>query len=273
MITREQIEKQHAKTYLRTLVGGDTGSGKSFHCMTYPGVAWLANEPGWQNLLDFSPSLLKNLVYAEDLVYKAGEDVKDYLGRVAGGCEEAHKQFKDGKVQTLFFDNASFYSDAAWDYENKYRPLKTKSGELDIQRMYGNLRRQMDTFFREHVLSFPGNLVVSVHMQKEGEDAMEKKVDKSVTVVPRILGSYRNVIPTKFSGYFFLKKKRLGENKYTYQARTQKGEGTDAKNRYGLPEIVEDVSYSKIMSYVNQNKNKDKDKEQDQNKKKDGGNK
>lgn len=48
-----------------------------------------------------------------------------------------------------------------------------------------------------------------------------------------------------FSASIYLYK-RLGDNQYRYIARCQKGANVDAKNRYNLPEIVENVSYKTI---------------------------
>ena len=79
---------------------------------------------------------------------------------------------------------------------------------------------------------------------------MERKVDKSTPVVSNILGGFREKIAGMFSASLYLEKKRVGDNKYQYLARCQKGGQRDAKNRYGLPEIVENVSYQSIIKAI-----------------------
>ena len=64
------------------------------------------------------------------------------------------------------------------------------------------------------------------------------------------MGGLRDKVGGMFSGFIYLDKKRLGDNNYKYIARCQKGANVDAKNRYNLPEIVENVSYKSIIDSI-----------------------
>ena len=95
-------------------------------------------------------------------------------------------------------------------------------------------------------------MVVNLHEMIENDEALEKKVDKTIDKVPNILGGFRNDIAGLFSNVFYLVKKEDGKGGYRYLCRTNKGAGKMAKNRFNLPTIIEDVSYDAIMAKVNE---------------------
>ena len=53
-----------------------------------------------------------------------------------------------------------------------------------------------------------------------------------------------------FSASMYLDKNNIGQGAYKYMARCQKGSGRNAKNRYGLGEWVENVSYPEIIRVI-----------------------
>ena len=92
-------------------------------------------------------------------------------------------------------------------------------------------------------------MIVTCHEQREDDEALADKVDPSTPIVPNILGSFRNKVGGLFSANLFLGvKKEAKDGKYHYYARCLKGDQRSAKNRYGLPEVVEDVSYEKLVA-------------------------
>ena len=119
--------------------------------------------------------------------------------------------------------------------------------------MYGILGRWLYQFVYTSFTAFPGNVVVTSHIKMEGEEAMKKKAIKDTDVVPDILGGFRNQAPGMFSIVMFLNKIISGEKK-EYIARVEKGNGQLAKNRYGLPDKVNDISYQTILEAINKKK-------------------
>ena len=238
----------------KTLANGYTGSGKSRFLLTHPKIAWLITEPGTEILMDTHPELGKNVVWFEHFIPSPGENVKLVLERAKKAVLKAHQDYKDGKIETLGLDNLTYYVANYWMYLNEFQPIKTRSGELDTRSMYGRLGTDIYKFIYCDILSFPGNVIVTCHEQYEGEEAMERKTDKTTPIVPNILGGIREKIGGMFSASIYLDKKRVGEGNYKYLARCQKGNLREAKNRLGLPEIIEDISYPKMIECIKTNK-------------------
>lgn len=233
---------------IKVLVNGGPGTGKSFFGIGCPKVAWLLTEPGNLVLLDTHPEMAKNIAWSEEFIPSPVEDIKANFARLDAAILKAHKDYAEKKVETLFLDNMSYLFENRWMYINQYEKLVTGSGAVDTRGMYGTLGRWGYKFTIMSLLSFPGNVIVSCHEMVEGDEAMANKVDKTTPIVPNILGGFREKIAGMFSASIYLDKKKLGENKYQYIARCQKGGQRDAKNRLGLPEIVENVSYASIMA-------------------------
>jgi len=164
--------------------------------------------------------------------------------------DKAHADQATGEVETLGLDNFTFLAQNRWIYINKYELLRTSSGATDTRGMYGILSRWLYNFTLTRLLSFKGNVVVSCHEQTEGEEAMESKVDKSMTIAPAILGGFRDKVAGMFSASIYLEKRRKGENVYEYWARCQKGNQRAAKNRYNLPELIQNVCYKSIFESI-----------------------
>lgn len=239
---------------IKVLVNGSPGTGKSFFGLTFPRVAWLITEPGNEILLETHPELAKNVVWHESFIPSPLENVKSVFERLDKAIDKAHKEGVDGTVETLFLDNISYLFENRWLYINQHEKILTGSGALDTRGMYGTLGRWGYQFTLIKLLSFTKNVVVSCHEMVEGDEAMGSKVDKSTPIVPNIIGGFREKISGMFSAAIYLDKKRVGENKYQYVARCQRGNQRDAKNRLGLPEIVENISYQAMLNAVNSGK-------------------
>lgn len=240
---------------LKTLASSYPGGGKSYFGLTHPKVAWLITEPGSEILIDTHPNLGKNLVWKEQFIPSPIEDVKVVFERLEKAIIKAHMDCKEGLVETLDLDNLSFLMEYRWQYINKYEKQFGSNGALDNRSMYGTLGRWGFQFIINSILSFPGNVIVTCHEQVEGEEAMANKVDKSSPIVPSILGGLRDKLEGMFSASIYLDKQKIAGG-YKYVARCQKGGQRNAKNRYGLPELVEDISYQKIIDTINNNKTK-----------------
>lgn len=236
--------------YLKVLVNGGTGTGKSYFGLGFPKVAWLLTEPGNLILLDTHPHLKQNVVWHEEFIPSPIEDIKITFERLNKAILRVHQECKEGKIDTLFLDNISYLFENRWIYINQHEYLKNASGLEDRRGMYGTLGRWGYKFMLMSILSFPKNVVVSCHEMTESEEALGRKVDKSTPIVPNILGGMREKIAGMFSASIYLDKKRQGQDKYQYLARCQKGNLREAKNRLGLPEVIENISYNSIIANI-----------------------
>jgi hypothetical protein len=230
----------------KTLVNGGPGTGKSFFGLTHPKVAWLVTEPGWEPLFQTHP-MKENLVWVEDFIPSPNEDIKKVFERLDKACDQAHADAKAGKVETLFLDNVSFLSENRWLYINQYEKQVAANGSIDTRGMYGSLSRWLYNFTLMKLLSFPGHVVVSCHEATESEDNLKKNPHLDSAIVPNILGGFREKVSGMFGASIYLDKVIKGPGVYKYVARCQQGANRAAKNRFGLPEIVEDITFQKLI--------------------------
>lgn len=249
-ITAEQIKSGQSKQTIKVLANGGAGRGKTYLGFTFPKVAYLGTEPNGLDTARANHALLDNLVWADEFIPSVNEDIKATFDRMEAAIAQAHKDQAAGTVETLFLDNFTYLSENRWVYINKYEAVRSSNGSLDTRGMYGILSRWLYNFTLTRLLSFKGNVIVSCHEQTEGEEAMEAKTDKSMTIAPAILGGFRDKVAGMFSASIYLEKKRTGENAYKYMARCQAGNQREAKNRYNLPEMIENVSYKAIMESI-----------------------
>ena len=241
-------------TTLKVLVAAPPGGGKTFHGLTYPKVAYFGFEPNGLDTLRSNPQLQKNLVLSEEFVPSADEDIKGLFDRLMKALQLARQYAKDGKVETLFADNYTMLAEYRWAYINQYeKQMSSKTGNVDTQAMYGALRMWLIDFTLKQIVSFPGNTVISVHELREGAEEMSEAVYKDAPIQPNILGSFRQRLPQLVSAYIALDVKQIAPNVYKYLAYCTKSRERMTKNRYGLPPVIEDISYDKIISTLNGN--------------------
>ncbi len=248
MKTVEDIIK--GKFKLRVLAIGDTGTGKTYLAATAPKTYFLNCEPGGMDTVLLNPQLRKNLVGWEELIPANPKDTKNMFIKLQNAIIEAKQLTQQGKVETLVLDNITYLSENRWIYINEYEPeYSSRTGNIDPLSMYGKLSRWLYQFVLMDILTFDGHVFISAHEQLESEEALDKKPDRSTPILPNILGGFRDRIGGMFSCVFYLSKV-LKNGKYHYYVRTNKGNQRNAKSRYNLPEIIEDVSYAKIMEAI-----------------------
>ena len=238
--------------HFATMYVGGPGSGKTYNACTYPKVAMISTEPNHHWVWELNPHLKQNIVWQKYFIPDSDDEgsFKTYFKDITAAIGEIKGLYSEGKVETLCVDNLTYLVHNRWLWLNRFQPIIGKGGELDTRGMYGQLRTWGYEFTLMRILSFKGHVVATVHEMLESEDALDKKIDKTMDKVPNLLGSFRQDVIGLFSNVFYLTKVKT-ERGYEYKARTNKGAGKEAKNRFNLPEIIDNVSYQRIMEEVN----------------------
>lgn len=271
MPTKEEFLKK--KPRISVIASGRFGAGKSTFALGFPRLYYIGTEThGLENLYrPENKNLVNNLVEYDFLIQEPGQDIKEICefetGKAYQLMKKAHQLFKEGKIDSFGFDNYTFFAELMWKYVDKYhKQYSQKTGNLDTRAMYGILTRLMSGLNLNYLLTFPGNLVVTCHLKQESEEKMEKKKQKDVDVVPSVLGGLRDQIEGQFGASIYLDNvidyivvSGKKERKVKYIAYCQKSQAFDstilAKNVYGLPVVLENISYNKIIETINDGKN------------------
>lgn len=262
MPSKEQFLEQ--KPRFKAQVNGLFGSGKTRFGFTFPKLFYIGTEPaGIENLRqEENKHLLTNLVEWQMFLPSDDKEVKQQYepdkGEIYQACLKAKEMAKKGEVETLFIDNLSYFAEKAWMYISLFdKQYSAKTGNLDTQGMYGTLGRNMFKFVSMYVANFPGNVIISCHLKRESEEAMEDKLDKSADIAPNIIGGFRNVAEGLFGASLYLDRELQIDGKTSkFIAYCQKskvpslGSVVNAKNVYGLPAKVENVSYQVLVDAV-----------------------
>jgi len=261
-------EFRSKKPTFKIQLNGLFGTGKTHFGLTFPKVFYIGTEPGGLDLLHVAVNnpLLDNLVEYEYFLPSTHEEVrgmfkepsgKDEGGAIYKAARRAKELYAKGEVETLFLDNLTYTSEKFWLYINTFQKvISAKTGNVDTQGMYGELARWLFRFISMEIVNFPGNVIVSCHLKRESEEAMEDKIDKSADISPNILGGFRNQSEGMFGASLYLDREITPDGKPKFIAYCQKaramGSTINAKNRYGLPVKVENVSYQTLMESVKQ---------------------
>lgn len=283
-MTRDEFAAQPSK--VKVMASGPFGSGKSYFATSFPKIWYEGTEPSGVEFLKLPECahLLANLVEHRECLVDPNQgrsEIKALVeefsaptmaargqvreGQIYTDLKAAHQAYKDGKVETLVFDNLTYLAQLFWTYINLIirSDFETKDGKIDTLKMYGYLSSWLYRFMLTHVVSFPGNVVVTCHLKDESQEKLEKKRDKQVSVVPSILGGFRDLAEGMFTASIYLEKKMLRvtdpkttkvSDQLTYWAYcdTQMAYGSKilAKNRHGLPARMQDISYQAIMDVI-----------------------
>lgn len=248
MITREQLMTDKSKVKLKVLLNGEFGAGKTFSAMTFPKWAYAQIEPNGLMTAKSNPSLLENMVVADQFILSKDEDVKDTFARLSAFCTEMREMAKKGEIETLILDNLTHLSINRWSFIEKYeKAISPRTGKEDTQSVYGILSKWLYKFILTEVVSLPCHVVVCCHTQDEEEDDGTGKLVKTGRVISQTLGGFRNQAASLFNASLFLECKQ-NKGVYSYTARCLPSSGKAAKNNIGLPEVVENISYKQIIS-------------------------
>lgn len=251
MIKPSDILNSKNSLHIKALVIGDTGSGKSHFAATFPKSYFMLTEPAGEDTFMTKPSLRKNIVGFDRFIPENIDDTKRIFTELETACVNAREMAKSGEIESVILDNLTYLAENRFLYICRYEPeYSPKTGELDVRSSYGKLARWLYQFILMKLLTIPANLVITAHQKLESDEQLDKKPDKSTPVVASILGSFRDDISGMVSLILYLAKKEEG-GKHHYFARTNMGQGRNAKSRYpNLPNVLENISYDVIREAI-----------------------
>jgi hypothetical protein len=237
---------------------GESGAGKTTFGISHPKIYMISTERDNEMIWNRHPLYRDNVVVHkqfmpdpanEELSLKVAYDPILANSTIVKCINEAKQMQKEGKIETLMIDNLTYLAMNKKMRIDKYEQQFSKQGNLNTEAMWGALGLWLYELFALHVTTFHGNLVVTAHQMREGEEAMEKKIDKGTDVFPDCLGSFRNKVLGMFSNIFYLQTVQDKEGD-KYYARTSKANGVFAKNRFGLPRVIQNPSYQIIKTEI-----------------------
>jgi len=255
--TLEQIRSGEIKKYHAAAFVGGPGAGKSYLLATYPKFISAITCPGEEDTFLNVPKLQKNVVGWEHFIPSDTETAPEVIERLKKFItEEVRPAITAGKCETFGLDNVTFLAEYFWMKKCTIdRHLyKTKGGEFDTRGAYAGLKDDLRDFFLTYVMSLPCNIVLTIHLMLETDEAMERKPDKTVRYNAAVLGSFRDKLAGMVSYMLYLEKKAIinknGKPVMQYLARTDKSNGKPAKSRLQLPLLIEDISYTKLKQAI-----------------------
>ena len=233
---------------LKVMAIGGSGVGKTHFGGTFPKTAFINTEPGGMDTIVTNPALKANLVCYEEFIPQSPQDTKRIFEDIYKYLKEVRELIKKGEVESVVLDNLTYLTENRWSWQETFGVVYSKGGEVNTRGMYGDLGRWLYTFVLMELLSLPANLVITCHEKLESDEVVEKKPDKTNPIVANILGGFRDTADGMFSLVLYLNKLAQGNNIYKYVGRANRGNSRNAKNRWGLKEVIENISYQAIMA-------------------------
>ncbi len=226
-------------TRLRCLVQGGSGSGKTTLIGTF-------REAGPVYVYDFDAGMttLRGMDVEYDIY---NDDIKNGVLVTSGWVKmQAHlrQMEQDCPYRTVAFDSTTLMSESAMSEICKQN-RRSRPELQDWQVVYNWVRDLMN-----QVKSLPCNVIFTCHEETEKDELTGRIITK-----PMIIG---NAIPRR-APIFFDEHYRLAvdvdrKGNVRHMLYTQATERFEAKSRLGLPPVIEDPSYTKIMALLKETK-------------------
>jgi len=245
---------------------GEPGSGKTRAAISFPAYyaiccdprgLEIAKEPS--NVL-FRPNMVAYDYFALEsktdvtALFKQGAKADDTVS-IYGAIERVKQMAKDGLIQTVIFDGLSYLVDY---FEIKTEQVHPGGGEDDKWAYYRQLKNDLTRFVQSQVWTLTRyglHVIVTVHIQRESEEAQQKRADKLAEIQPRIAGGFRAALAGMPRAMIYLDQRTKTETKQGKDSRTQTVYDVSyyaycqrvkvghmglipAKNSYGLPPVV-----------------------------------
>lgn len=255
MIKPEDILAGKSKLFIKALIIGETGSGKTHFAATFPKSYFLITEPDGEVTWMTLPELRRNVIGYDKIIPENVDDTKRFFDEQVGEfylkLREAKELAKKGDIETVVLDNITYLGESLFIYLDRFfSEFSARTGEKDAWAAYGKLARRLYNIVALELASIPANVVVTAHQELESDETMAKKPDKTNPVVPSLLGGFRDKIGGLFSSVLYIAKREEG-GKYHYFARTNMGQGRNAKSRFpNMPAVVENISYSVLKDVI-----------------------
>lgn len=237
------------------LVNGPPDAGKTDLALTFPANYVIACDPVGLEFLKLkrkrSVELAQNLVHIEPFNSEQSSELKDAFKRtnkpeerdsIYGILAHAKSLAKEGKIKTITLDGLTFFMQMKWaQIKSNAASDSNKFAAFEALSIF------LNEFIRADFLTMATrmrlNVIMTCHIQRESDEAMEKKTVKDSDIAPRIIGSFRNTIDGLPGAVIYLEHKvgkdASGNQKLDYWAYCQKTPAMQtiiqAKNKYGLP--------------------------------------
>jgi len=252
MITKDELMNDKSKVFMKIFLNGPFGSGKTYCAMTFPKWAYTMIEPNGIMTARTNPHLIKNMVCYESFAPSQAEEIRQTFVRLNKFIIAIREKIAKGEVSAFILDNISHLAKARWIFINEYEKVYGRGNKLDTRAMYGILGDWLWRFILLQVVTLPCHVIVTAHdMDEEEEDKETGKVQKTGKIISDVLGGFRNRASGLFNATLFLEVKKEGPNKHKYSAICKPTVRKLAKNNIGLPEVVEDVSYTTMVASIN----------------------
>lgn len=246
---------------------GEPGSGKTRAALSFPACYVVCCDPRGIEILK-EPSnaqFRQNLIWYDyfgveskadaTALFKQSAKASDEVS-IYGAIERIKQMAKDGKIQTVVFDGFSYLVDFL---EIKLTQESPGTSEQDKWAYYRQLKNDLVHFTQCDVWTLTRyglNVILTVHIQRESEEAQRKRADTLAEIQPRIAGGFRAALAGMPRAMIYLDGREKTEKieakngqparvvrSVDYKAYCQRVKVAHmgvvpAKNSYGLPPVV-----------------------------------
>lgn len=240
---REGSAKEVTTTnqFLKVLVVGGPGTGKSQFAATFPSPAYVFDIDG--GIVSYKG---KDFTYSQFELSNAGyvDFTKEF--------KETLKEAKEGKYQTIVLDSTSSLTDMAMERAMVMDPKRSLTGGPVWNIHYSMVKHLVESTIKA-LVSLPCNVVVIAHKEivKNEEDGT------IVAVEPLLTGNLSRRIPGLFDEVYYALTKNEGGKPHWYLQTVPRGL-IEARSRISgreriLPDLI-DNDYASIMAHIRANK-------------------
>lgn len=227
--------------YLKVLVVGGPGTGKSQFAATFPTPGYVFDCDG--GIVSYKK---KDFTYSQFDLSNAG--YVDFTRELKATVAEA----KEGKYQTIVLDSTSSLTDMAMERALTMDPKRSPTGGPVWNIHYSMVKHLVESTIKA-LVSLPCNLVVIAH-----KEIVKNEDDGSVVAVePLLTGNLSRRIPGLFDEVYYATTKNEGGKPHWYLQTVPRGL-IEARSRISgreriLPDLL-DNDYASIMAHIHANK-------------------
>lgn len=221
-------------TYIRVLLYGEMGSGKTTVAATFPKPLFLNTDKGLRTIAG------KDIPYID---FNPGRPVYHKIIQILQDLQKGNLEGLE--VQTVVIDGFTSLAELMLReivLENRVSvgdPTKEKALFDD----YGMLRQRMWSI-ATLLQSIPCHVVGTCWATIEKDEVSGQFIGR-----PEMVGKFRETLGGYFDEYYFLECRagRQGEPAYVYEAHTKPYRWWQARTRINLPAVIRDLTYEKIV--------------------------